>query len=259
MNTPKLMLHCGANEVDRKDLGNIVMPPATDTYMPVDHETVLGLAEDRLNEIGFHFGTQAHSLTKNGDRYFGLVELLNGSTSDEHALIVGIRNSIDKSFPAGMAFGSHVFVCDNLAFTGEIKSSRKHTAHILRDLPGLIDQAVQQTTLMKVNQEARFEHWKEANLTKLRADHVIVEMVRRGALNTSRVQKVINEWDSPSHDFGGRTAWRLFNAATEALKGAPLHDMPPRTIRLQSLLDEVTSFVPEMPMDGVERAALWEG
>jgi hypothetical protein len=29
-----------------------------------------------------------------------------------------------------------VFVCDNLAFSGEIKIARKHTRFIVRDLPG---------------------------------------------------------------------------------------------------------------------------
>jgi hypothetical protein len=33
--------------------------------------------------------------------------------------VLGLRNSHDKRFPAGLVGGSAVFVCDNLAFSGE--------------------------------------------------------------------------------------------------------------------------------------------
>jgi hypothetical protein len=255
------MLHCGANEVERKALTGIVLPPATDTYMPIGHDTVVDLAEDRLAQAGFRFGAQAHALTHDGARYFGLVELMNGCDNEEYAMIAAFRNSIDKSFPAAMGFGSHVFVCDNLAFTAEIKFSRKHTVHIMRDLPNLIGGAVNQTQLFKVNQEARFECYQEFRIrSTIRADHIILDMLRRGAINTSRVQKVMDEWDNPSYDHGPKTAWRMFNAATQALKpankGVPLHDLPPRTIALQELLDEVVGFVPEAPAITADD---WEG
>lgn len=242
---PNLVLHCGATEVPRTQLQEIAVPRPTRTWHPIGHSTLLDLVEDKLGDVGFRFGVQAHSLTKESKRYFGLVELLNGcGEGDEHALVMGIRNSVDKSFPAALAFGSQVFVCDNLAFSGEIKVSRKHTTNIMRDLPGLVASAVSQTKVMQHNQTLRFEYYQERRIQGRMADHIIVEMLRRGVVNTSRVEKVVNEWDEPSHDFGGRTAWRLFNATTEALKGAPLQDIPTRTLILQALLDEVTGFQP---------------
>jgi len=262
MQHPKLCLHCGANEVERTALSGIVLPPSTDTYMPIGHDTIVDLAEDRLADAGFRFGAQAHALTHDGSRYFGLVELLNCSDHDEFALVVGLRNSIDKSFPAAMGFGSHVFVCDNLAFGAEIRFSRKHTIHIMRDLPDLIGTAVNQTQLFKVNQELRFEHYQEVRIkSQIEADHIILNMLRREVINTSRIEKVVKEWDEPSYDHGPRTAWRMFNAATEALKlsnkGVPLHELAPRTIRLQDLMDQVTGFVPKQPE--VIAANDWQG
>lgn len=250
MRTPNLMLHCGANEVRRTDLGQIMLPETTETYCPIGHNTLVDLVQDKLDLVGFRFGVESHALTKEGNRYFGLVQLMNGSDNDQHALVLGIRNSLDKSFPAAIAFGSQVFVCDNLAFSGEIKISRKHTKYIMRDLPGLVEFAVSKTTMMKENQEARFELWQQTKLSDLRASQIICNMVRQNVINTSRVKKVIDEWDEPSHDFGGRTAWRLFNATTEALKGAPLHDIPPRTMGLQAMLDDISGFQPKMPIEG---------
>ena len=245
MNSPNLMLHCGATEVARTDLSVVELPPTTRTYCPIGHNTFVDLVEDKLADVGFRFGTQAHSLTKAGNRYFGLVELLCGQENDQHAMVVGIRNSIDKSFPAAIAFGSQVFVCDNLAFSGEIKVSRKHTTNIMRDLPHLVGAAVMNTGLMRDNQNLRFEQYQDSKIDSRTADHLIIEMLRHGAINTSRVQKVVQQWDEPDHDFGGKTVWRLFNAVTESLKEAPLHDVPPRTIILQSVLDRAARFTPK--------------
>jgi hypothetical protein len=232
----------------------IDLPPKTATYCPIGHEPFVELVEKKMADIGYFFGTQAHALTKAGARYFGLVELINENAANDdgdHALVLGLRNSIDKSFPAKLAWGSQVFVCDNLCFSGEIMVSRKHTTHIMRDLPKLIEGAVAHTRLMAENQEARFACYKETKLTNMRAEHIIIEMLRRGAVNTSRIQAVVNEWDEPSHDFGPKTAWRLHNATTEALKGAPLHQMPQRTIVLNALLDQVAGFVPKDPANDV--------
>ena len=51
---------------------------------------------------------------------FGLLEVCNGRPQGDHGLVVGVRNSHDQSFPASIALGSAVFVCDNLSFCGEI-------------------------------------------------------------------------------------------------------------------------------------------
>jgi hypothetical protein len=247
------MLHCGAAEVARTDLGNpniVTMPPKTRTYCPVGHEPFVNLVQDKLEEVGFRFGAEAHALTKEGNRYFGLVHLLCGKENEQHALVLGIRNSLDKSFPASLAFGAQVFVCDNLCFNGEIKVARKHTTNIWRDLPSLIGAAVSQTALMRDNMEDRFSCYQERPLSTKQADHLILESLRNGAINTSRVERIVKEWDEPSHDFGPRTVWRLHNAVTEALKDAPLHDVPNRTMQLHAILDRAAGFTPRMPIEG---------
>jgi len=51
---------------------------------------------------------------------------------------VGLRNSHDKSFPIGIAFGSRVFVCDNLAFIGDQVIRRKHTVKAKREFAPIL-------------------------------------------------------------------------------------------------------------------------
>jgi hypothetical protein len=47
---------------------------------------------------------------------------------------------------------------------------------------------------------------------------------------------VVREWETPSHDWGGKTAWRLFNAATFALAGK-VAEHPDLTERLHQIID----------------------
>jgi len=48
------------------------------------------------------------------------------------------------TYPAGLVAGIRVCVCDNLAFFGEVKISRKHTRFAERDLRHLTARAVGQ-------------------------------------------------------------------------------------------------------------------
>jgi hypothetical protein len=50
--------------------------------------------------------------------------------------LVGLR----KTFPIGIAFGSRVFVCDNLALIGDHVIRRKHTIKATQRLRRIIDE-----------------------------------------------------------------------------------------------------------------------
>ena len=119
---------------------------------------------------------------------------------------------------------------------------RKHTTHIERDMPALIADTLNVIPDMAKTQDDRFNAYRETPLSVRNADHLIMNMLRSGAVNTSRVEKVIQEWDEPTFDHGDRTVWRAFNAATQALKGANIHEMPQRTIALQGVCDHASGF-----------------
>jgi len=140
-----------------------------------------------------------------------------------------------------------VFVCDNLAFSGEVQIGRKHTTNVLRDLPALVRGAVSNTRVMAEKQHVRFERYAQAEMKDSVVNHTIIRMLQLGVISSQRVEKVVNEYYEPSHvehlnAAGKRTNWTLFNAATEALKGVGLQSMPQRTIALQGLIDQATDY-----------------
>lgn len=237
-----LCLHAGAKPIARADLANVPVPAATRTYAPVSHAQFVDTIESKLAGLGYHFGEAAFGLTNDGMRMFGVAQLRGGFITDGYALTVGMRASLDKSMAPRVAFGSHVFVCDNMAFTGEVMFSRKQTTFIARDLPLLAAEACAKVGLLAARQDARFEAYKNMALDDRDASHGIIEMLRTGVINTQRVEKVVREWHEPSHDHGTKSVWRLFNAATEVLKDAPIAELPRRTIGLQSIADTLSQF-----------------
>ncbi len=186
---------------------------------------------------------QAHALWKDGLRYFGAFQLAATDPASDYALVAGLRNSHDRSFPAGFACGSGVFVCDNLAFSGEVRLSRRHTARIREDLPRLITSAVGRLGTMKLNQEVRIQEYKEKEITDIQAHDLIIRAMDVGALTPIRVPAVLQEWRKPSHEeFAPRTAWSLFNGFTEAYKQSSPTLLASRSIPLHGLFDQLVGI-----------------
>jgi hypothetical protein len=196
-----------------------------------------------LQTSGLSVVGQQHALSKEGQRYFGLLEVkVQGDDgSPDYGMVVGVRNSHDKTFPAGLCLGSRVFVCDNLAFSSEVVLSRKHTSFILRDLPGVVMSAVSRLVEARGQQDRRIAAYKRHELSEMEAHDLLVRAVDARALPAKWLMDSLKEWRKPRHpefEKDGHTGWRLFNAVTEALKGSSdLHALPQRTQKLHGLMD----------------------
>jgi hypothetical protein len=153
-----------------------------------------------------------------------------------------LRNSHDKSFPIGIAFGSRVIVCDNLAFSGDHVIRRKHTVKAKRELPGLVTEIVQPLREQRIQQNERLAYYRRIPLDDRIADHVILTMYRENIIGVQRIGDVLNQWERPQHDWGDKTAWRLFNAATFALAGK-VAERPALTQYLHEVLHRVCDEV----------------
>ena len=235
-----LILHCGGHSTDRSDVIDCPTPEATRSWQPIPHGRLLGLVEDSLESTGLRVVNQAHALAREGDRYFGLLEVQNGKHSEDYGLVVGLRNSHDQTFPAGLVVGNGVFVCDNLSFSGEVNLSRRHTRFIQRDLPQLVQRAVGQLGDLRLQQDTRIEAYKGTSLEKRDAHHLLVEAMRLRVLPATRLPVAVREFEDPSYQQfrdSGSTAWTLFNAVTESIKGRSLDTLPKRTQALHGLLD----------------------
>jgi len=231
-----LCLHRGATIIEMEQLRNVALPDATETWTPVAHDVLVDSVKGALVASGANIVREEHALYQGGERYFGLLHL--GENTDGGNTVVGIRNSHDKTFPAGLSLGNRVFVCDNLSFSGDVVVARKHTRFINRDLDRLIYAAVGKLTDLRVKQAARFAAYKGRELCDLEAHDLIIRALLARVVSGEQVAKVVGEWRKPAHEeFALRNVWSLFNDFTEVLKGTAPQAAVKRTMTLHGLLD----------------------
>jgi hypothetical protein len=236
----KLCLHTGGEGVSLAQVKAVRTPKPTETYYPIPHIDFIDQVRRGLDAANLEVVEQEHALAKDGKRYFGLLQVARtGMKARDYSLVIGLRNTHDKVFPAGMVAGAGVFVCDNLAFSGEVDEFRKHTLNIHRDLPIRIGRAIGQLSDVWVNQEKRFDTYKETTLDKtVDVDHLLMEAWRQGAAPLTHLAHVYKEWTTPTHEeFKLNNVWRLFNAFTEVGKKNNIAEVPERTMQLRNVLD----------------------
>lgn len=231
-----LMLHTGGAPIDYDGLRALPTPEATETHVPIPHHSVVDMVKYSLGFFGHELLEEHHATTPDGLNYFGVLSLR--SAYGDYTDMVGLRNSHKKQFPIGIAIGSRVFVCDNLAFHADHVIRRKHTANAKRDLPGLVAEVIEPLGATRKAQALTFERYKSLTLPDDRADQAIMAMYRRGIVNVTRIAEVVNAFDEPPHDWGDKTPWRLFNAATFALSGK-VAENPTLTRDLHAVIDGV--------------------
>lgn len=254
----KVNLHiCGGRNtlVDFEEVQNVPTPPVeyrkqenrngerSISYQPVAHDFVVSKTRNRLEEQGFSIDDEIHSLARDRKHYFGLfaVSHPNRQNSDR-GCVVGIRNSHDKTFPAGLCAGDAPFVCDNLIFTNTIKLARRHTRNILNDLDYTINRALGKLFGFWHSQDARIEAYKNRSIGNVLANDLIVKAIKAKALPKTKILDVVNQWESSDHpEFKDRNVNSLYNAFTEVYKGN-LVALPHRSDALHALLDNHVDF-----------------
>lgn len=239
-----MLLHCGAELVDRATLNSVPTPVGTDTWYPLAHRTLLDEIQNQLESAGFTIGRESHALSHEGRRYFGVMEVNQlGQPDKDYAWVVGLRNSHDKTFPAGLVAGTSVFTCDNLAFSGEVKISRKHTRFAYRDLHQLTARAVGQLGNKLRSIDMRIAAYRDCPVPDWAAHDLVIRAMDCGAITPSQVPDVVLEWREPSHDeFQSRNLWSLFNAFTETYKGQNPNLTLVRSEALHGLCDGIVGL-----------------
>ncbi|MGE0533444.1 MAG: DUF932 domain-containing protein [Pirellulales bacterium] len=218
MTSGKLMLHRGARLVEREELDRVAAPPPTDTWFPLKHSAVLAAVSETLAGAGFGIERTELALSRGDTRFFGTLTLGNRVT-DDCSLTVGIRNSIDKSFPIGFAVGERVFVCDNLAFSSEIVIARKHTRFGESRFQEAVAQAVLALPDYQAQAADRIQRLQSWELSDDQADALLLRCFERGLVSVRLLPQCIRAWRQPEYGaFVPRTGWSLLNSVTGVLK-----------------------------------------
>jgi len=236
------LLHCGAKSATVDEVNKAPCPKGTKSWTPVPHGQFIEMVKDAAGNAGFELGEEQYGLYDDASRLFGVVEIKGQDHFGEQVqLMMGIRNSNDKSMAAGICAGSRVLVCDNLSFLAYTDQSlngepvfmkRMHTRYALEGIPPMLEEAMQKMLVLRDYQEKFFEKLATVKLTNRIVNDTIISAAEKFAIPWGHVQHVKKQWDLQQrlpkdeeeearwHDeFHVDNAWSLYNCFTEVAKG----------------------------------------
>jgi len=103
--------------IPREMLALVPTPLPTETHRLIPHHEVV---QALIETLGFrHIGVvqDEYAVSPDGMKMFGVLDLETEIQGCRFA--IGIRNSHDKSMRLAMTCGYRVFVCSNMAFSGD--------------------------------------------------------------------------------------------------------------------------------------------
>ena len=211
------LMMCDGKFVSRKEVALVLTPEASESWKPVPHIDVIEAVSEVVQAHKWQIMDENFGLAREGQKMFGVMRI-NKSNSSDWSRCIGLRNSHDKSFAVGLSAGISVTVCSNLAFGGTTVIKRRHTSRI--ELTELVDVAMTELEneflmLETVCEDLKVIYLKNDDEARSR----IVRAAELGAINSSDIVPVFNEFKNPRHpEFAEPTRYSLLNAFTETIK-----------------------------------------
>jgi len=235
--TTSLAAHDDTARVDEAVVKAVPEPPFTDTWNPVSHARVITALEKACDQTGLNIMARDYSLNVKGTRMFGVWDL--DYTTNGSCYSLGFRNSIDKSMVVGVVGGFRVFVCDNLALSGDYLQFHKHTSGL--DDERLNTMAYEALTGAWVDME-RLESWinhlREIEVSNEQFKELTFNLMKAKVFPPSKFEKFLlshEEERAPcvySNDLSGKRLTKYYEKCTNL---HTVHGACTRLMRGQSL------------------------
>jgi hypothetical protein len=219
MSESVLMAYGG--KLSREELADVRTPDATATHKPIPHIEVVQSLVETLGLRRIAVVKDEYAVSKDGMKMFGAMELDQGMEGARFAL--GIRNSHDKSFRLAVTVGYRVFVCENLAFSGDFSPVlAKHSKNF--SLQNALSIGVDDMQRNFKPMVEAVNHWRGSQLSDTEARMIIYRAFVEGELDAPRhLDRLVHEYyfRGDFHfggEFAARSMWSLSNAFTAAFK-----------------------------------------
>ena len=223
----EMMLHTGGERITRDVLDLFPVLQESRTYGVVKHydlaQKVTTIANDLLK--GFHLEREQFAVAREGKQMFAVLNY--AGEHPDMGVAVAFRNSYDKSMSVGFAMGASVFVCDNLALSGDITIMRKHTVNVWPNLEKELVTTIYEgdKNYIKIIEDA--EAMKRVELADMQAWQLMGILYGMQIIGPRQLGDLRQEWHKPTFtDFQPRNLWSLYNDCTHVLKAtSPLNVM----------------------------------
>ncbi|MEK7724785.1 MAG: hypothetical protein AAB336_10580, partial [Acidobacteriota bacterium] len=233
-------------KITRDELREIETPAATRTHQPLSHFEVVEALTEALSFRYLKIIRDEYAVSPDGMKMFGVMDLsaeFNGGRFS-----IGLRNSNDKSMRLALTAGMRIFVCDNLAFSGDFTPlSHKHTRNLeLRDSISIaVDRIHRGFEPLKQKIKAMKDEMLAEEEAKLIIYQAFLDRNIRGV--PRHLMSIVHDYYfHPKHEaFYPRNLWSLSNAFTSAFKKLSPIKQFEVTARLGSFLTDVQTIYQE--------------
>jgi hypothetical protein len=197
-------------------------------HKPVPHALLVDSIHTEIANRGLTIEREQYALGRKGAALFGVIDLVrydNDSWAADHVrdgrgLALGFRNATDQSMAIRGVAGSHVFVCDNLALSGETFAFQHKNSRYL-DLACAVatgfDRFMQQSRAFDIE----VSRLQARELTDMCAKALIYDVFAAGIAPLhlfDDVNRFYFQPDADATDCQPRTAWGVHNAFTRAFR-----------------------------------------
>lgn len=260
-----------SNRVSYEQVIQPVQPTRqTSTYRPIQNRDLLEMLAAVALTHGLDLKNPQFGETKERQRMFGVYEVGGRNHFDNQVrLMLGVRNAFDGMVSASICFGSEVFVCSNMIFTGYANgngvsggASHRHVSNsrnpsLTLRLRDRVDMALGQVDKFINFQNKFYGRLRDTKLNDNRASRLIIEAARQNVIPKKDILTVSDEWNLPvrgpkneeeqahfHEEFKPRNAWSLHNAFTEYAKAYTDQNLVVGSQRLIGLTKFFTSQFP---------------
>jgi len=158
------------SKIGRTELAQIPVPQATATHRPVPHHTIVEALAETLSFRHICVVNEEYAVSADGMRMFGVLDL--ETQMEGCRFSIGIRNSHDKSLRLGLTAGLRVFVCSNMAFSGDftpVLAKHSKSFNLIDTLAVGVDRIQRNFEPM----QRQVERWRQTQITDERAKLIV--------------------------------------------------------------------------------------
>jgi len=228
-------------KIGRTELAQIPVPEATRTHRPVPHHEIVEALVETLSFRHIGVVNEEYAVSHDGMKMFGVLDL--ETQIDGCRFAIGLRNSHDKSFRLSLTVGVRVFVCSNMAFSGDftpVLAKHSKSFNLIDTLAVGVDRIQRNFEPM----QRQVERWRSSQISDDRAKLILYSAFVDGELEAPRslLPEVHRLYFEPEYsEFSSRTMWSLSNAFTSAFKKLDPIPQFKATAKLGEFLNQLTA------------------
>lgn len=191
-------------------------------HEPIPHHLLASAIRVEAMERGYDVRSMQLALGMEGSALFGVMDLMPAGVvaASDHGLSIGFRNSTNSTLAIKVVAGARVFVCDNLALSGDtIALLRRNTRGLDLEvaLKAGFDKFLQHASALDLH----IMRMQATAITDMAAKARIFDVFSQRVLPVHLFDDVDRNYFTPQDnmtDCTPRTEWGLHNAFTRALK-----------------------------------------